>query len=437
MQKHFIEQWWVHSFVDSPYMSFVIDQDINIIEQNILSEGKTLQSILTPSSFQSMIHLVEVGIKDVANVRVELQHIGAMDMNIISFPPYWLVQLKPIQNKSTLTDTLYRKAQIGNIIAEVTHGISNPLAIIQGRVELMKAKYTAEKKLSHQLEIVYSQCNRLFSLLQALQSIIVSHMPQNNPIDLNSIIEQITSNIAHRFFRIEFQSQTTSFLYSDEKVLFVLLERFCYFLLRINDQKLSLRLTLLDANHLFFELISGEIDDSNISFIQEGLGQKTKGSLGFDLILASILMQDLGIKLIDLTKSGFTLQFPQDHLRLPPTLSQPKLNIAVVDDNRFLRTTLQSLLVHDGHIIQAFETAEEAWDAVISNTFDAIILDYNLPQMNGEEMWRHLTKKYPLIARRVILTTGGSYIHPPNVCFLPKPFSKDQLLHAIQSVQTK
>ena len=436
MQKHFIEQWWIYSFENSPYMSFVIDRHINIIEQNNLSEGKTLQSLLTPSSFQSMIHLVEVGIKDVANVRVELQQQGTMDMKIMSIAPYWLIQLKPIQNKTTLTESLYRKAKIGNIIAEVTHGISNPLAIIQGRVELMKAKYTTDQKLSHQLEIVYSQCNRLFSLLQALQSIIVSHMPQSNPIDLNLIIAQITSNIAHRFFRIEFLSQTTSFLYSDEKVLFVLIERFCYFLLRINDQKLSLRLSLLDSNHLSFELISGQIDDNNISFMKEALGQKTKGSLGFDLMLVSIVMQDLNIKLIDLTNAGFTLQFPQDHIHRPPMLSQTKLNIAVVDDNRFLRTTLQSLLAHDGHMIQAFETAEQAWDSVISNNFDAIILDYNLPQMNGEEMWRHLTEKHPLIARRVILTTGGAYIHPPNVCFLPKPFSKDQLLQAIQSVQT-
>ena len=43
------------------------------------------------------------------------------------------------------------------------------------------------------------------------------------------------------------------------------------------------------------------------------------------------------------------------------------------------------------------------------------------------------TKKHPHIAHRVILTTGGSYIHPPNVCFI-KTLFKTQL-QAIQSVQ--
>ena len=55
--------------------------------------------------------------------------------------------------------------------------------------------------------------------------------------------------------------------------------------------------------------------------------------------------------------------------------------------------------------------------------------------MNGEEMWRLLQKDYPEIAQRIILTTGGSYVHPEGVCFLPKPFTKHQLIDAIRNVQ--
>jgi CheY-like chemotaxis protein len=435
LEYQYIRSWWDFSFTNSPFAAFVLHSNLTVIDQNEASEGQNLESLLTPASFRDMIQLITVGINVQASVQVEMHDQGKMDMEIFCLHGHWLVRLKPIEDRSTLIDTLNRKAQIGDIIAEVTHGISNPLAIIQGRIELMKAKYTHDKKLSKQLDTVFSQCSRLFSLLQALQSIIFSHMPQNKTIEIPPIIEQVKSNIANRFFRIEFVPQIDTRLFSDEKVLLVLIERFCYFLLRINEQKLSLRLSLKESNLLSFEMISGHIEDTNISFMKEALTEKTQGSLGFDLMLASILMKDLGIKIVDLERNGFALQFQEN-----PNLSNipiPKtcLKIAVVDDNRFLRTTLQSLLSHDGHLIQSFETAEQAWEAVISNSFDAIILDYNLPQMNGEDMWRLLKRDYPKIANRIILTTGGSYVHPPEACFLPKPFTKHQLLEAIESVQ--
>ena len=40
--------------------------------------------------------------------------------------------------------------------------------------------------------------------------------------------------------------------------------------------------------------------------------------------------------------------------------------------------------------------------------------------MNGEEMWR-LLQDYPEIAQRIILTTGGSYVHPEGFAFYPNP----------------
>ena len=82
MQKRFIDQWWIYSFVNSPYMCFVIDQQINIIDKNTVSQEKTLQSLLTPNSFQSMKYLIEMGIKEEASVRIEVHQQGTMDMKI-------------------------------------------------------------------------------------------------------------------------------------------------------------------------------------------------------------------------------------------------------------------------------------------------------------------------------------------------------------------
>ena len=73
----------------------------------------------------------------------------------------------------------------------------------------------------------------------------------------------------------------------------MLIERFCYFLLRINDQKLSLRLSIKEANLLSFEMLLGHIENTDISFMKEALGKKTQGSLGFDLMLILNPLQEV------------------------------------------------------------------------------------------------------------------------------------------------
>ena len=169
----------------------------------------------------------------------------------------------------------------------------------------MKVKYTNDKALSKQLNTVFSQCNRLF-LYSGSTVNSVSHMPQNNTVGIiNDCRTNFKYSISNRFFRIECDQEVQYNIFSDEKVLLVLIERFCYFLLRINDQKLSLRLSIKEANLLSFEILLGHIEDADISYMKDALKQKTQGSLGFDLMLASIIMTDLGIEICDFHRNGF------------------------------------------------------------------------------------------------------------------------------------
>ena len=61
----------------------------------------------------------------------------------------------------------------------------------------------------------------------------------------------------------------------------------------------------------------------------------------------------------------------------------PPPNILVVDDARFFRELISDLLAgRQAHILMA-ESARKAWDALQHNKIDLLIVDVNLPDLNG------------------------------------------------------
>lgn len=108
--------------------------------------------------------------------------------------------------------------------------------------------------------------------------------------------------------------------------------------------------------------------------------------------------------------SKFTVLFPHipadeilasDQLK---TLSHAKLknlNILVVEDNKINQMVTKKLLEKNGHNFQMAENGLEALLLVEENNFDVILMDINMPVMNGVEASikiRNLGIKTPIIA---------------------------------------
>jgi two-component system sensor histidine kinase RpfC len=62
-----------------------------------------------------------------------------------------------------------------------------------------------------------------------------------------------------------------------------------------------------------------------------------------------------------------------------------KLSILVADDNRMNQKVLREILTRAGHQVQLAANGEEALDALDITTFDLVLMDINMPVMNGIE----------------------------------------------------
>lgn len=109
--------------------------------------------------------------------------------------------------------------------------------------------------------------------------------------------------------------------------------------------------------------------------------------------------------------------------------------VFVVDDDSRIREALTSLILSFGLRVQTFASAREFLDAIKPDAPACLVLDLELPDINGLELQQELASK---IGPPIVFITGHGDI-PSSVRamkagaveFLSKPFGEVELLNAI------
>ena len=104
--------------------------------------------------------------------------------------------------------------------------------------------------------------------------------------------------------------------------------------------------------------------------------------------------------------------------------------ILVVDDSDTNRDLLERRLVHEGHTVKTVESGQKALDALAAESFDLVLLDLMMPDMNGIEVLERLKADEVLHRVPVVMISGLSEIEAVIRCieagaedYLPKPFN--------------
>ena len=129
----------------------------------------------------------------------------------------------------------------------------------------------------------------------------------------------------------------------------------------------------------------------------------------------------------------------------PITRPQPvgrRLSILVADDNRMNQKVLREILVRAGHEVQLVGNGEEALDALDITPFDLVLMDLNMPVMNGIEATKlfrftAIDKPHtPIVALTADATPGvaARCAEAGMDACLTKPVEPDALLAAIDNI---
>jgi FixJ family two-component response regulator len=110
--------------------------------------------------------------------------------------------------------------------------------------------------------------------------------------------------------------------------------------------------------------------------------------------------------------------------------------VFVVDDDQSVRTSLATLLEAEDHVVETFASAAEYLARVPHAGPTCLVLDVQLPGLDGIALQQQLTQEGRL--EQIVFITGHGDIpmgigamKRGAVDFLPKPFSDEELLSAV------
>jgi DNA-binding NtrC family response regulator len=123
-------------------------------------------------------------------------------------------------------------------------------------------------------------------------------------------------------------------------------------------------------------------------------------------------------------------------------MSPDKIQILIVEDERAVWSGCRLALTEAGYAVDIRMTGETGRDAVMDGNYGLVLLDVQLPDMNGMEILQQLREKRPDV--HVIVMTGFSTVPKAvqamknGACdYLAKPFSDDELILSVEKALDK
>jgi DNA-binding response OmpR family regulator len=112
--------------------------------------------------------------------------------------------------------------------------------------------------------------------------------------------------------------------------------------------------------------------------------------------------------------------------------------IVIVDDDNFVREAMAMTLEVVGHRIRSTGSGYEALRWLEDEPCDLLIVDVNMPEMDGAELHRRVLARWPISPPRMLFVSGDTEVsgdeHDPDILAAPrlvKPFSLGDLVGAV------
>jgi response regulator RpfG family c-di-GMP phosphodiesterase len=119
---------------------------------------------------------------------------------------------------------------------------------------------------------------------------------------------------------------------------------------------------------------------------------------------------------------------------------QPKSNVVVVDDQPANLKLLEDLLTQQGHAVRSFPRGRLALDAASRNPPDLILLDINMPEMDGFEVCKRLKADHKLAHIPVLFLSAlnetrdkVNAFRSGAVDYITKPFQLEEVRARVET----
>lgn len=376
-----------------------------------------------------------------------------------------------------------KMASIGLLTAGVAHEINNPLAFILPSFELIEAWVNACRagKTDHRVQSLedlhrlVSECRRGLDRIARLvrQLRIFSHPGRQDlgPVNVDAVVRSVAALVERETAgraAISVSSQPDCLVRgNDDQLRQVLLNLLLNSAQSFPAQKKDGRIEVFVARK--DDLVGIRVIDNGCGIAPENLRRVfdpffTTKAVGHGTGLGLAITRDL-VKKMDgnvalesqlgrgtsatVTLRAWRDDHPAQQVSEPPRTPTPefiptqpgrRLSIIIVEDETALLQPLRRML-SDQHDVLTFSDSRDGMRSLIErDPPDVIICDINMPEVDGIQLFREVTRARPFLAERFVFLTGGdsdelaTLMAEAPTRILEKPVHRKDLLAVINAI---
>ena len=379
---------------------------------------------------------------------------------------------KELKIAKKVTEDLVEAKQ--NFLANMSHEIRTPLNAIMGMSRQLQ-KSTLSKEQNSYLDTIKNSSENLLVIVNDvldLSKIEAGKLSiENIGFEMNILLDKVIGGMK---YRAKDKGLQLAISYIDPRVSQVLIgdpHRITQILLNLisnsikftNHGGVDISCVLIEED-LKSQTIDIKVTDTGIgmdsSFVKslfnkfsqedESISRRFGGTgLGMSITKSLVDVMDGEIEVVSEKNMGtevtLTLTLKKGKIEDIKSKDKERINynilkgkkILVVDDNEINRLIAATILKDFGVVSVEVEDGEEAVNSFGKNDFDLILMDIQMPRLNGYETTKIIRKEFkshiPIIALTANVIKGES-----EKCkkagmndYLSKPFEEEQLLHVV------
>ncbi len=374
-----------------------------------------------------------------------------------------LGELQQTQDQLIQADKL--KA-LGTLLSGVAHELNNPLSTILMSAQLLLTNRALPEAVRERAGAIESECGRASRIIRELLAFARQRRPERRRVDVNEIVRDALQlygpDFALKRIRIasELGASVATISADPFQLQQVLLNLFTNAAHAMSASGrpgvLTVRTAQTDAGVTIVVEDNGPgIPAENLRrvfdpfFTTKAVGEGT--GLGLSLCIGIIEAHDGHLAAENVPTSGarFTIQLPLGE-EVVDVIEEPAaggndardaVDILVVEDEPALRAALVQVLRMEGHRTVAAATGHAALESLARETYDVVILDLRLPDIDGKAIWQWISRHHPGLCERVVFMTGDTlspgsnrFLQEAGRPVLAKPVAMDELTRMVDTV---
>jgi PAS domain S-box-containing protein len=330
-------------------------------------------------------------------------------------------------------------AAMGEMMAGVAHELNNPLTAILGISDLIRER-AVDESMRHQIDTVLKQARRAATIVQNLLVFSRPSILKQTKVQIDLIVRQALEaqrpSLQQKKIKVEFHAAPgLPPIEGDPKLLvqgFSNLISNAEQAIGVARDNGSLRISaaLKDGK------IALDFSDDGPGIAPENIGKifdpffttrRPSGGTGLGLTISQAIVKEHGGKIEVESTPGAGATF---RVLLPIAVEEPSPaaigarglvpalsgsaelrghSVFVVDDEESIREIVQEGLAARGMIVEGAASSEEALVHLTTHQYEFVLCDFNLPGLNGEQLFDRVRSHAQGAGPRFVFMTGALF----------------------------